>query len=133
MAVGRAYKPLLDGLGITYPLYLVLSALWERDRLSVGATADRLSLESSTITPLVKRLAVSGFVGRERNPENERQVIVRLTDAGRALRERSACLGDRLLAATGMTVGRLRRLNAELRATWEAVAEHNGSLQRRKG
>lgn len=79
MAIGRAYKPLLDALEITYPQYLVLSTLGEGGAQSVGAIADRLALESSTITPLVKRLEQADFVVRKRNPEDERQVVVSLT------------------------------------------------------
>jgi DNA-binding MarR family transcriptional regulator len=96
IAIGRAYKPLLDALEITYPQYLVLSTLWERDAQSVGTIADRLALESSTITPLVKRLEQAGFVVR-RNPEDERQVVVSLTAKGTAMREKSRCLGKRCL------------------------------------
>jgi len=121
MAVGRAYKPLLDRMGITYPQYLLLSALGEEDASSVGAIADRLMLESSTITPLVKRLAASGLVTRERNPENERQVIVTLTEAGRALLRDCTCLGERLVAGSGQSVEALHRLNGEVRALRDAL------------
>ncbi len=88
MAIGRAYKPLLDALEITYPQYLVLSTLWERGAQTVGAIADRLALESSTVTPLVKRLEQADFVVRNRNPEDERQVVVGLAAKGTALREK---------------------------------------------
>src|SRR5215216_635360 len=78
IAVNRTYKPILDRLGLTYPQYLVLSTLWEEDGLAISAIADRLSLESSTITPLVKRLESAAFVTRQRNPKDERQVLVSL-------------------------------------------------------
>jgi MarR family transcriptional regulator, organic hydroperoxide resistance regulator len=121
MAIGRAYKPLLDGLGITYPQYLVLSTLWERGAQSVGHIAERLALESSTITPLVKRLEQADFVVRTRNPEDERQVVVSLTVKGKALREKSRCLGETLFAAAGMSPKRLIDLNREVRAFRDAV------------
>jgi DNA-binding MarR family transcriptional regulator len=124
MAISRAYKPLLDGLEITYPQYLVLSALWERDAQSVGAIADRLALESSTITPLVKRLEQAHFVVRKRNPEDERQVIVSLTARGLALREKARCLGGTLFAAARMTPKRLIELNREVRAFRDAVTDY---------
>src|ERR1700709_798647 len=73
IAINRLYKPMLDPLGLTYPQYLVLGALWEEDGQTIGAIADRLSLESSTITPLVKRLEAAGFVSRHRNTADERQ------------------------------------------------------------
>ena len=122
MAVGRTYKPLLDELGITYPQYLLLSALWERDEQTVGALAERLMLDSSTITPLVKRLAGVGLLHRERNPADERQVIVRLTETGRALRTRSRCLGERLLEASGLPLEELQALNRRIRAMRDALA-----------
>ena len=88
IAVNRTYKPMLDEFGLTYPQYLVLSTLWEQDGLLVSAIADRLALESSTITPLVKRMESAGLLTRERNPMDERQVIVSLTEEGRSLNEK---------------------------------------------
>lgn len=126
MAVGRLYKPLLDRLGITYPQYLVLSALWEMDQQSVGAIAGRLALEASTVTPLLKRLAAAGLVHRVRNPDDERQVIVSLTEVGRSLRSESACLGEALLGTSGFELDRLQRLNAEVRALRDAVSGEPG-------
>src|ERR1043165_4498595 len=76
IAVQRLYKPLLDELGLTYPQYLVLNVLWRDDNQAVGAIADRLALESSTLTPLLKRLEAAGLLRRTRNPENERQVVI---------------------------------------------------------
>lgn len=123
MAVGRTYKPILDRLGLTYPQYLVLSVLWEKDGMAVGAIADRLDLEPSTVTPLVKRLEAAGFVTRRRNPADERQVTVSLTDRGRAMRTESTCLADALVAGSGLTLERLAALNREVRALREALAE----------
>lgn len=124
LAVGRAYKPLLDGLGITYPQYLVLATLWEEDGLAVGAIAERLFLDSSTVTPLLKRLETAGFLTRGRNPENERQVIVRLTQAGRGMRLRCRCLAERLTAAAKLAPADLARLTGEVRALRDAVSAH---------
>ncbi len=121
MAIQRAYKPLLDELGITYPQFLVLSSLWENDGQTVGAIARRLDLESSTITPLLKRLEQAGFVRRERQPADERQVVVRLTETGHAMRERSVCLPIRLFQAAGMTPERLIALVGEVTAFRDAV------------
>jgi MarR family transcriptional regulator, organic hydroperoxide resistance regulator len=124
MAIGRAYKPMLDRLDITYPQYLVLSTLWEGGAMSVGSIAERLALESSTVTPLVKRLEQSGFVARQRNPDDERQVVVSLTDKGTALREKARCLGETLFAAAGMTPARLIALNSEVHAFRDAVNDY---------
>lgn len=80
IAIQRAYKPLLDELGLTYPQYLVLNVLWSEDEQTVGAIANTLALESSTLTPLLKRLETSGLLRRTRNLSNERQVVIALTE-----------------------------------------------------
>lgn len=122
MAINRAYKPVLDALEITYPQYLVLSTLWEGDGQTIGAVAERLGLDSSNVTPLVKRMEAAGLVSRLRNPQDERQVLVHLTDAGRDMQARSACLGQTLFSAAGMSVERLVQLNTEVRAFRDSVA-----------
>ena len=126
MAVGRLYKPLLDGLGITYPQYLVLNVLWEKDGLGIGAIATRLDLEPSTITPLVKRLEAASLVRRARSTEDERSVRVNLTDQGRALREQSRCLGEALFAKAGMTPAEMIALNQEIRRLRAALTKEAG-------
>lgn len=110
MAVTRLYKPLLDGLGITYPQYLVLNALRDAETLTIGGLASRLSLEPSTITPLVKRLEAAGLVVRARSPHDEREVRVSLTDAGAEVVGRTVCLAEALLAKSGMGLGELAQL-----------------------
>jgi MarR family transcriptional regulator, organic hydroperoxide resistance regulator len=86
-AAVRANKPMLDRLGLTYPQYLVMVVLWAEDHQTVGGIGDKLFLDSSTLTPLLKRLEAAGLVRRARCPEDERQVRVSLTDRGRALEE----------------------------------------------
>lgn len=115
IAIQRAYKPLLDELGLTYPQYLVLNVLWREDGQTVGRIAEQLALESSTLTPLLKRLEVAGLIHRTRNPENERQVVVALTDQGRALEGRAGCLGEALLEVSGQSPGELGDLNVKVR------------------
>ena len=122
IAVNRTYKPMLDGLGLTYPQYLVLSTLWEKDGRAVSEIADRLALEPSTITPLVKRLESAGFLTRERNPRDERQVIVRLTEKSRPLYDKTACLTDTLLDRSGLTPEKLTKLNARVRKLRDALS-----------
>jgi MarR family transcriptional regulator, organic hydroperoxide resistance regulator len=121
MAVIRTYKPLLDQLGITYPQYLVLHVLWEKNDHTVGTIAERLDLEPSTVTPLVKRLAAAGFLTRERNPEDERQVLVRLTARGRKLREQCGCLTEALLARSHMSAAQVATLNREVQVLCDAL------------
>ncbi len=122
MAVTRLYKPMLDEMGITYPQYLVLSVLNETDGITIGAIAERLSLESSTVTPPVKRLEQAGFVTRQRNEDDERQVQVRLTAAGRKLVEKSNCLGETLAARAGMSLPEINALNRKIQTLRDALA-----------
>lgn len=119
MTVGRTYKLWLDQIGLTYPQYLVLSVLWEGDDQTVSAIASRLDLEPSTITPLVKRLEQAGHVLRKRNPEDERQVKVILTEEGRAIRAKTRTLAEALYTKAGkagMTVDDLADLNMRVKA-----------------
>lgn len=85
----RLYGPVLGKLGLTYPQYLVMLVLWERDPQSVGALGARLYLDSGTLTPLLKRMERAGFVDRTRDTRDERRVLVTLTDAGRILRQQA--------------------------------------------
>lgn len=107
----RLYRPLLDALGLTYPQYLAMLVLWEASPRTVGALGDALDLDSSTLTPLLKRLEAGGLVERARDPEDERRVIVALTDKGRALREQAVSIPEKLFCALDMpleTMGALR-------------------------
>jgi DNA-binding MarR family transcriptional regulator len=126
IAVQRAYKPVLDELGLTYPQYLVLNILWAEDEQTVGSIADRLALESSTLTPLLKRLETAGHLRRTRNLNNERQVLVGLTDQGRALQHRAGCLSDTLLAASTQTPPELAALNRDVRHLRDAIYSQIG-------
>lgn len=121
MAITRAYKPLLDAMGLTYPQYLVLNALGESDGATIGAIAARLDLESSTVTPLVKRLEAAGLVMRRRGLEDERKVEVTMTEAGRALLSHSGCLNKALLERSGMSGEDLGALNRQVQALHEAI------------
>ncbi len=126
IAIQRLYKPLLDELGLTYPQYLALVILWRQDGQTVGGLAEQLALESSTLTPLLKRLEASGLVRRTRNPLNERQVVITLTDQGRALKDKSACVGLSLLTASGRSEEELRALNRTIRKLRDDVYSHTG-------
>jgi DNA-binding MarR family transcriptional regulator len=121
IAINRLYKPMLDSLGVTYPQYLVLSTLWEGDGQTISAIADRLALEPSTITPLMKRLEAAGFVSRQRNPADERQVQVYLTAKGRGLREEVSCLTDALLENSKLTIPEMIALNTQVQRLRDAL------------
>jgi DNA-binding MarR family transcriptional regulator len=120
MAVSRTYKPWLDKLGLTYPQYLVLSVLWEDDDKTIGGIAARLDLEPSTITPLVKRLEQAGHVVRQRNPSDERQVKVQLTEQGRGLRAQTRTLAEAFYGKSGMTPPEVADLNRRVTALRDA-------------
>ena len=115
LAFGRAYKPLLDKVGLTYTQYIALVALSDEDEQTVSALGEKLFLESNTLTPILKKLEQTGYLRRHRDPADERQVRVSLTPAGRKLIEQD--LGGSLREASGLgdefpvvqkTVSRLR-------------------------
>ncbi|WP_208780470.1 transcriptional regulator, SarA/Rot family [Streptomyces griseorubiginosus] len=102
-AVTARYRPLLDELGLTYPQYLVMLVLWEQDSISVRELGASLQLESSTLSPLLKRLEANGLLRRERRAEDERSVAIRLTGEGAALRERARSVPVAIGDAMGLT------------------------------
>ena len=114
IAIHRVYKPMLDELGVTYTQYLVLSALWETDGLTITAIADRLALEPSTIPPAVKRLESAGFLARRRNASDERQVQVYLSQRGSELHAKTGCLTETLLHRSGFTIPEMVDLNCNV-------------------
>ena len=122
-ALTKAYAPLLDRLGLTYPQYLVMLVLWEGDGVTVRALGERLHLDSGTLTPLLKRLEAGGLVRRERDRRDERQVRILLTDAGRALRAPAAEVPRAIVCAMGLSfddIGALKGSLDTLRAKLQA-------------
>ncbi|WP_030234502.1 MarR family winged helix-turn-helix transcriptional regulator [Streptomyces sp. NRRL S-350] len=120
-AFGGVYRVLLKDLGLTYPQYLVLLVLWEDGELPVKRIGERLRLDSGTLSPLLKRLETAGLVRRERSPEDERSVTVRLTPEGSALRERAGQVPRRLLVATGLPIEDLAALRGLLERVTAAL------------
>jgi len=100
LAFGRAYRPILEKLGLTYTQYIVLVALWEKDDQTVGELGEKMFLESNTLTPILKKLEQAGFIERRRDPADERQVRIRLTPKGSELRSHE--IGNELFDATGL-------------------------------
>ena len=100
LAFGRAYRPILEKLGLTYTQYVALVALWEQDDQTVGELGEKMFLESNTLTPILKKLEQSGFIERRRDPADERQVRIRLTPKGSELRSHE--IGNELFDATGL-------------------------------
>jgi DNA-binding MarR family transcriptional regulator len=111
----RLYRPLLEAMGLTYPQYLAMLVLWERSPQTVGALGDALDLDSSTLTPLLKRLEAGGLVQRRRDPEDERRVIVALTDKGWALRDQAESIPTQMLCTIDMPLDALRALREQLK------------------
>jgi DNA-binding MarR family transcriptional regulator len=112
LAFGKAYKPILERLGLTYTQYITIVALWEQDNQTVGSLGEKLFLESNTLTPILKKLEAMGFLQRQRDPEDERQVRINLTKQGKALREDQPETG--LSGATGLTPDEFTQLQKSI-------------------
>jgi len=121
LAMTKLYKPLLDKLKLTYPQYLVLLALWETDGLMVSQLGERLSLDSGTLTPLLKRLEQNGLVSRLRDVADERRVHIHLTAAGRRLKGRAAAIPGCLMAATQCSVPELIALTQQIQTLRDRI------------
>jgi DNA-binding MarR family transcriptional regulator len=119
----RLYQPLLAELGVTYPQYLVLLVLWEQDRLSVGELGQKLDLDSGTLTPLLKRMETAGIVDRQRDPEDERRVVVSLTKAGIKLREKALDIPGALACRVDLPLNELAALRSQLLRLRQAITE----------
>ena len=121
LAMTKLYKPLLDELGLTYPQYLVMLVLWEGDGLMVSELGERLSLDSGTLTPLLKRLESAGLVSRMRAVEDERRVHIHLTAAGRRLKQRAAKVPGCVLSASRCSLPELLQLTQQIRMLRERL------------
>ncbi|CAN5894375.1 MarR family transcriptional regulator [soil metagenome] len=121
LAMTRLYKPLLEKLALTYPQYIVMLALWEQDGVMVSTLGERLSLDSGTLTPLLKRLEASGYVARVRDVADERRVRVTLTATGRKLKTRAATVPGCLMAATQCSVSELVALTQQLQTLRDRI------------
>lgn len=121
LALTRRYKPLLEPLGLTYPQYLAMLVLWESDRVAVKVLGARLGLDSGTLSPLLKRLEQAGFVTRQRDSADERQVTVSLTPAGASLKEKAVDVMAAIGAATGCDFEEMAALRDRLHALRERL------------
>lgn len=114
LAMNKVYRTLLAKLRLTYPQYLVMLVLWERDALTVSEIGERLFLDSATLTPLLKRLESAGLLDRVRSTDDERQVIISLTTEGRALKKQAASIPGNVFCATACDVGEMVALKDQL-------------------
>jgi len=119
--VVQAYQPHLQKMGITYPQYLVLLALWEEDALTVKALGERLLLDSGTLTPLLKRMAAAGLLSREHDAHDERQRRICLTEAGRALQASALAMREALQCDYGTAMATSETLRQSLQALLKAL------------
>ena len=116
LTMTKLYKPLLAELGLTYPQYLAMLVLWERDGLMVSELGQKLYLDSGTLTPLLKRLEASGFISRIRDVEDERRVYITLTSSGRKLKTRAAKIPGCIVSASQCSVPELMNLTSQVQA-----------------
>ncbi len=114
-AFTRLYKPLLDPLGLTYPQYLVMAVLWEKDGRTVGEIGEKLLLESSTLTPLLKRLETAGIIRRTRDKDDERVVRILLTPKGTALKQKAVEIPQAIGCATNIAIPEVMKLTDEIK------------------
>ena len=122
----RRYRPLLEALGLTYPQYLVMLVLWEDAPRTVGELGRLLYLDSGTLTPLLKRLAEQGLIARQRAEDDERRVMISLTKAGWALKQRAASVPEAMLCQLSMTPTEFTALRAQLQALLATLASPPG-------
>jgi DNA-binding MarR family transcriptional regulator len=123
-AMTARYRPLLDAIGLTYPQYLVMMLLWETDNQTVGQLGARLSLDSGTLSPLLKRLTSAGLVTRHRRVEDERSVSIALTDAGRALRDEAESISGEINCALDLDREEFTDLKEKLQLVTARVSGH---------
>lgn len=126
-SVLSVYRPLLEPLGLTHPQYLVMLALWENSPLSVSEIGTLLQLDSPTLSPLLKRLALAGLVTRTRSDDDERRLIIELTQEGRELRERATRIPPAVVARLGIKISELELLHTALTKVMKAALEVGGA------
>ena len=114
LALHKVYRKLLGQLDLTYPQYLVMLVLWQRDEVTVSEIGDKMFLDSATLTPLLKRLETAGFLLRRRAKADERQVIITLTDTGRQLRDKAKEIPEAIVCATECELSEMVTLKQQL-------------------
>jgi MarR family transcriptional regulator, organic hydroperoxide resistance regulator len=120
-AIFRLYRPHLDELNLTYPQYLVLLVLWERKQSTVKELGELLGLDSGTLTPMLKRMEAAGLVKRKRSAEDERVVMITITEEGHLLKEKAVCIPRALLESIGMTEEEVLTINSLIKKLLQEV------------
>lgn len=124
LALNKVYRKLLAGLGLTYPQYLAMMVLWERDQITVSEIGERLYLDSATLTPLLKRLEGAGLISRTRARDDERQVVIALTEAGRALQEPARAVPMGIFGAAGCAPEQIGSMKSQLESLRTNLMRH---------
>ncbi|ATZ95984.1 MarR family winged helix-turn-helix transcriptional regulator [Dickeya fangzhongdai] len=124
LAMNKLYRRLLTELNLTYPQYLVMLVLWERDGITVSELGERLFLDSATLTPLLKRLQTAGLVTRRRGTEDERQVLIELTDDGRELQNKAKAVPEGVFCAAECNIEQLRAIKTDLETLRASLIRH---------
>lgn len=122
LAYGRAYRTILEELGLTYPQYIAIVSLWEEDNQTVSGLGEKMFLESNTLTPILKKLEAMGYVRRQRDSADERVVRVSLTATGRKLREKG--LGMNLVEASGLKPDEFAKMQKGVVALRDNLIRH---------
>lgn len=123
LALHKVYRKLLGELDLTYPQYLVMLVLWQRDDVIVSEIGEKLFLDSATLTPLLKRLETAGLLVRNRAKTDERQVIITLTDAGKALKEKAKGIPEAIMCATECDIDEMSALKGQLETLRERLKD----------
>lgn len=123
------YRPYLDQLGITYPQYLALLVLWEKQECSVKELGERLYLDSGTLTPMLKRMEAIDLITRQRSQEDERKVLVRLTEKGQALKQQAYCIAESLLANSGVSQEQFAQLLSQFNQLLHTIHASNRKMK----
>ncbi|SLM64742.1 MULTISPECIES: MarR family winged helix-turn-helix transcriptional regulator [Dickeya] len=124
LAMNKLYRRLLSELNLTYPQYLVMLVLWERDGITVSELGERLFLDSATLTPLLKRLQSAGLLNRHRGMQDERQVFIMLTDEGRALQQCAKAVPEGVFCASECNAEQLRAIKQDLETLRSSLIRH---------
>ncbi|ASA22276.1 MarR family winged helix-turn-helix transcriptional regulator [Paenibacillus donghaensis] len=129
--ITKLYQPNLDKIGLTYSQYLVMLVLWERQQCTVKEIGEALYLDSGTLTPLLKRLQAAGLIIRERSLQDERKVLISLTEQGWALQSEALCIPSKMVEGTTMSGGELTDLLAQFKNLLERVHEANKATSKK--
>jgi len=128
--ITRLYQPVLKDLGLTYTQYIAMLALWERDGVSVKELGERLFLDSGTLTPLLKKLEAQGLLTRVRDADDERQLLIRLTEGGRALKEDALKVPEQVFCQSGVNVDMLMKIRSQMGELMTALQPAQGANKR---